>query len=43
MSFSYSTERLFNYLAVRGVKVLDENLDLVLDKDPRAKRCCKIL
>jgi len=38
MSFSYSTERLFNYLAVRGVKVLDENLDLVLDKDPRAKK-----
>lgn len=38
MSFSYSSERLFNYLAVRGVKVLDENLDLVLDKDPRARK-----
>ncbi|AJG40373.1 sugar ABC transporter substrate-binding protein [Thermotoga sp. RQ7] len=36
MSIQYSAERIANYLAIRGAKVLDENLNLVLDKDPKA-------
>ncbi|HOJ87883.1 MAG TPA: ABC transporter substrate-binding protein [Pseudothermotoga sp.] len=38
MSMQRTAERLFNYLGIRGVKILDENLDFTLDKDPKAKQ-----
>ncbi|HBT39375.1 MAG: Extracellular solute-binding protein family 1 [Thermotoga sp. 50_1627] len=38
MSMQRTAERLFCYLGIRGVKILDENLEFMLDKDPRAKQ-----
>jgi len=38
LSMQRTAERLFAYMAIRGVKIIDENLDFTLDKDPRAKQ-----
>lgn len=38
MSMQRTAERLFNYLGIKGVKILIENLDFGLDKDPKAKK-----
>lgn len=38
LSMQRTAERLFAYLAIRGVKILDEQLNFTLDKDPKAKQ-----
>ncbi|MDK2885435.1 MULTISPECIES: ABC transporter substrate-binding protein [Pseudothermotoga] len=38
LSMQRTAERLFCYLGIRGVKILDENLDYTLDRDPKAKQ-----
>lgn len=38
LSMQRTAERLFAYLAIRGVKTLDEQLNFTLDRDPKAKQ-----